>query len=287
MQHQLISDQLKVLINHAGAEICSVKNTRGVEYIWGGNVQVWARHAPVLFPIVGRLKNDVYTFNGHEYHLSQHGFARDMPFDLVKKNESCCIFELRETPETKRLYPFDFNLQISYELKGSVIFCAYTVKNPSAQSLFFSIGAHPGFNCPLNPDEKFEDYYLEFEHDKLVKTSLDAGLRLGTEKVHVEDKKLFLSKSLFDADALVFENNQVNKISLRSSKSDHGVTIGCAGWPYFGIWTKKGTSEFICLEPWYGITDGADAGGTLKKKAGILELVPQKEFSCSFWIEIL
>ncbi|HOZ86551.1 MAG TPA: aldose 1-epimerase family protein [Bacteroidia bacterium] len=287
MQHQLISEQLNVLINCAGAEICSVKNKRGTEYIWGGNAQVWARHAPVLFPIVGRLKNDVYTFNGSVYHLGQHGFARDTPFELVKKNETSCVFELCATPETRRLYPFDFNLQIGYELKGSRIYCTYTIKNPSGKPLIFSIGAHPGFYCPLGAGEKFEDYYLEFEHDTFMKTILEAGLRLGTEKFHVADKKLFLSESLFDNDALVFENNQVNKVSLRSSRSGYAVTVGCAGWPYFGIWGKKGNSEFICLEPWYGIADKADASGALEQKTGIITLAPQKDFNCSFWMEML
>jgi galactose mutarotase-like enzyme len=287
MQQQLISEQLNVLINHAGAEICSVKNMAGTEYIWRGNTLVWARHAPVLFPIVGRLKNDAYTVNGNVYHLGQHGFARDLPFELLKKNETGCVFELCATPETRRLYPFDFNLQIGYELKGNRIYCTYTINNPSEKPLLFSIGAHPGFNCPLGAGEKFEDYYLEFEHDTFMKTILDSGLRIGTEKLHLPGKKLFLSKTLFDADALIFENNQVNRVSLRSSKSGYAVTVDCAGWPYFGIWSKKGNSEFVCLEPWYGITDGAYAQGALEEKTGIIKLDPQKEFKCGFWMELL
>ncbi|MBL7930819.1 MAG: aldose 1-epimerase family protein, partial [Bacteroidia bacterium] len=159
----------------------------------------------------------------------------------------------------------------------------YDISNPVDLPLYFSVGAHPGFRCPLEEHETFEDYYLEFDSDKFDLSSLIEGLRDKTKKtISLENKRIPLTTELFDNDALVFENKQIDSVSLCSSKSSHKITMQCHDWPYFGIWTKKSCRDFICLEPWYGIADRIDSSQELSEKDGIIRLEPKKSFSCTF-----
>jgi galactose mutarotase-like enzyme len=283
MKTTLRNSELNVAVNFKGAEVCSVKNDKGVEYIWQAKKDVWARHAPILFPIVGKLKDDEFIFEDEPYSLPQHGFARDMDFDLISGEESSCCFRLSSNNETFRKYPFEFDLDVSHSLQRSTLITSYRVKNNSVGAMFFSIGAHPGFNCPLTPGEKFEDYYLEFENSSLQRTLLKEGL-ISDQKsdLQLKDKKLFLTPELFDQDALVFENSQINRVSLRSSVTSHSISMECKGWPFFGVWTKKGNRNFICLEPWHGIADHVSHDQKLNRKKGIITLPSAGEFKCSF-----
>lgn len=283
MELNLISETLSVTINHYGAEISSVKNNEGLEFIWQANKEVWPRHAPVLFPIVGKLQNNHFEYQGRSYEMGQHGFARDKLFELVEKNADSCTFRLGSNDESKKVYPFDFVFEINYLLQKNTLITSYKILNPSPFSLLFAVGAHPGFICPLTPGETFEDYYIEFEPATFIQTELKNGLRSTQKKPFVlDDHKLFLTKTLFDQDALVFENNQINSVSLRSLKSDHSVVMKCENWPCFGIWSKKGCREFVCLEPWYGIADKEGDVGDLEQKEGMISLEPEKQFNCSF-----
>jgi galactose mutarotase-like enzyme len=284
---ELRSDQLRVKINPKGAELSSVKTASGTECMWQGDKNIWPRHAPVLFPIVGRLKDNAYFFEDKSYTLSQHGFARDLDFELIAHSEAACTFRLMSSAETKSKFPFEFILDISYRVHENEIETFYSVKNPAGKILFFSIGAHPGFNCPLLPGENFSDYYLLFETSELVLSPLWQGLRTGDKTpLLLKENKLQLSPVLFYDDAMVFEHHQVQKISLCSSRSQSKITMMCKDWPYFGIWTKaesgKENPGFICLEPWYGIADKITSNGNLLEKEGVLTLAPGEEFSCSF-----
>ncbi len=283
MQTQLRSASLTVTINSIGAEVCSVKNNSALEFIWQAKKEVWARHAPVLFPIVGKLKNNFFIYNQQQYELPQHGFARDLEFELIDKNDNSCTFQLSSNETTKKTFPFEFIFQIRYGLEENKLTTQYTIFNPSSLLGYYSVGAHPGFNCPLLPGEKFEDYYLEFDTNHLQQTQLNNGLRVNAKStLELKDNKLQLTKNLFDNDALVFENSQVNTISLCSSTSKHKITLQCKNWPYFGVWAKKGTDEFVCLEPWYGIADSENSSQELLKKDGIIQLPPVSEFKGSF-----
>jgi galactose mutarotase-like enzyme len=283
MQISLFSTDLKIKINALGAELCSVKNNNGVEFIWQSEKDVWPRHAPVLFPIVGKLKDNSFSFNNNKFELPQHGFARDMEFELVSSEPGTCTFRLASNDETKKKYPFDFVFDINYILNGSTLTTNYSVKNNSGDKIYFSVGAHPGFNCPLMSNEKFEDYILEFEEGVYKQTLLEGGLLSeDTKNIELSHNQLPLSLSLFDRDALVLENNQVNKISLKHRSGFSQITMHCEGWPYFGIWSKKGCNRFVCLEPWYGVADSNKAEGDISKKKGILSLEAGKEFKASF-----
>ena len=283
MINALRSSFLTVSINSLGAEICSVKNTNGLEFIWQADAEIWARHAPVLFPIVGKLKDNSFIFENNTYELPQHGFARDLEFELLEKNNSSCTFQLSSSGQSKKKYPFDFIFQINYRLDKNKLVTNYKIVNPANKIIYFSVGAHPGFKCPLLPDETFEDYYLEFESSSYKKTELRDGLLREEKKTFtVKDNKLFLSKHVFDNDALVFENSQVRSIRLCSSRSPHKIILTCNDWPYFGIWSKKNCSNFVCLEPWFGIADTENSNQQLDQKKGIIKLEARKEFNCSF-----
>ena len=270
-------------INSFGAEVISVKDNNLVEFIWQGDKVVWARHAPVLFPIVGKLKNDRFIVENKNYELPQHGFARDMNFETVVENNNSCAFRLSSGIETYSKFPFDFIFEIKYALTDNILTTFYTVKNPSEKQIYFSLGAHPGFNCPLLTNETFEDYYLEFEMGTLKTTELYNGLlKVLKNELSLPNKTLALSSSLFDNDALVFEDNQIHSVNLCSNKSAYKIEMECRDWPYFGIWTKKGQSRFICLEPWFGAADSIDTDRQFANKKGILTLLPLTEFNCSF-----
>ncbi len=285
MQTQLTSEFLQITINHFGAELSSVKNKEGLEFMWQADKDVWPRHAPVLFPIVGKLKNNQYFLNENPYTLGQHGFARDRMFDRIENTTSSCTFQLLSDSESKKNYPFDFAFQIRFDLHKNTLNTHYTVINSSNDELFFSVGAHPGFRCPLLPNESFEDYNLLFEKDTFQLTELSDGL-LGKNKhtLRLPNNCMTLSKTTFDKDALVFENSQINKISLYSTKSSHSITMNCEQWPYFGIWSKKSSSDFVCLEPWFGVADSIDSNQEFTEKRGIIKLAPKKEFRSRFSI---
>ena len=283
MQHKLFSENIIVTINSQGAEVVSVKNKNEIEFMWQGQKEIWARHAPVLFPIVGKLKDNEFEYKERLYSLPQHGFARDMEFSLIHSEPSSCTYRLNSSEETKNKFPFDFVFEISYLLQHNSLTTTYKVANHSAHMLYFSVGAHPGFNCPLSENESFEDYFIEFEKNSITQTLLDKGLLSDKKKtLQLHNGILPITKTLFDADALIFENKQISRISLCSKKTNHKISMECKDWPYFGIWSKKSCEQFICLEPWHGITDPIHTNKSLVGKKGILALEQDKTFNCSF-----
>jgi len=286
MVYTLNSEALCLRVNSMGAELNSVQNKSGFEYIWQADPAVWQRHAPVLFPIVGKLNNNRYTYRQNNYSLTQHGFARDQEFSLVYQNEKELMFELKSGENTKTIYPFDFCLQLGYVLQKSALICSYNVKNTGSNTLLFSIGAHPGFNVEHSQNGA-EGPYLEFEKDELLVTQLNAGLLSDTKRrLALPNKRLDVCSELFEKDALVMENNQINALSLCLNMDGRKVEMSCADWPYFGIWSKpspkNGAINFVCLEPWQGIADAENHNGNLENKKGILHLESGKSFVASF-----
>ena len=279
--HSISNKLISISVSSLGAELISLKSNN-TELIWQADKAVWQRYAPVLFPIVGKLNSN------REYPLTQHGFARDKEFVLVEEKDDCLEFELTANEETLTLYPFHFSLRIRYELETSGINIKYIVFNPNGENLAFSIGAHPGFNCKRVVGESLEDFYLEFVNAKeLIAEKLKDGFLSGENySIKLNENKLLLSTDLFNNDALVFKNKQIEKIKFCSKRSKIEITINCKDWPYFGIWTKKGSDAFVCLEPWYGITDSINANGHINTKEGIQLLDPYGSFEASFSLEI-
>lgn len=274
---------ISVSVNSLGAELTSIKK-ENTELLWQSDKAVWPRYAPVLFPIVGKVKNDQYTYKDSIYKLTQHGFARDKEFVLTEQSESALEFELTANEETLKIYPFHFTFRIRYELQDSTLKVEYIVFNPDKDNLLFSVGAHPGFNCKRVNGESLNDFYLEFkDKNELIIEKLSEGLLSGeTLVLKLNAGKLQLSTALFDNDALVFKNTQIGSVKLCSAKSKQQITMNCKDWPYFGVWTKKGSDAFVCLEPWYGITDTKQNLGDLTMKEGILELKQNSKFEAFF-----
>lgn len=278
---------LKVTAKTAGAELTSVfHKVLNKELLWNANANFWSRHAPVLFPIVGKLKNNTFTHQGKYYQLPQHGFARDTDFELESQTENSLTFLLKSNAETHLKYPFDFELRLAYTLEDTRLHTQYFVKNTGIKNMAFSIGAHPAFVCPVYENEAFTDYYLEFEKtETLERYLLTDGLFNGqTEQIMTASNRLDLNEELFLKDAVVFKNMQSTYMILKSKKSDYKLKFTFQDFPYFGIWSKAG-SGFICLEPWCGISDSFDFKGELHQKEGIEMVTPNQSFERIFSME--
>jgi galactose mutarotase-like enzyme len=263
-----------------GAELQSLldKNTV-INYLWSGDANYWGKFSPVLFPIVGALKNNTYTHNGQNYELARHGFARDMEFAYEKLAEDEILFTLTHNVDTLKNFPFAFQLNLRYKLANHTLFCTYEVINPAQQNLFFSVGGHPAFAVPLTKNTTFEDYFLQLNNDeKLSIHQISGGLVCDeTTSILLNQGKLGLNRKLFYTDALVFKALKSDTISLLNTQNKHGLHFNFKGFPYFGIWAAK-DANFVCLEPWCGIADGINHTQELTKKEGINCLPPN-----GFW----
>jgi galactose mutarotase-like enzyme len=290
MIFSLTNDSINILISSLGAELRSLKtNSNDLEYIWQADPLFWPRHAPLLFPIVGKLKNNSYIYNNKEYSLPQHGFARDKEFEVTDLAEDKIIFKLNADKESVNNYPFDFELLISYQLVQQKVIISYEVFNPASEPLLFSIGTHPGFRCPLIPNERFDDYYLLFEHkETLIKHKIREGLLSGESEFALQNKnRLLLQKQMFQDDALVFKSFKSSYVILKNRQNPHQIKIIMEDFPYLGIWTKPSEEAyFLCIEPWLGIADSVHSDGKLEKKEGIITLQGGKKFNCSYNIEV-
>jgi len=273
---------LSASIKHAGAELFSLIDNQNKEYMWNGNPDFWPKHSPILFPIVGSLKNDTYIFDEKEYHLSRHGFARDKEFELIDKTESSATFSLSYNEETLQKYPFKFELQIIYNLEENKLNIGYKVINKGETPLPFSIGAHPAFSLP----EEFSNYSLQFEKEEKLEYSLleDGLISNTTATLETSNNTVPLNYKLFENDALVFKKLESNSLTILENSKQY-IKVDFEDFPSLGIWTKEKAS-FICIEPWFGYSDTLEKFGDLFKKEGIIVLEANQTFNTSFDIEI-
>ncbi|MGB3617204.1 MAG: aldose 1-epimerase family protein [Catalinimonas sp.] len=276
----LENDLLSVAIQSKGAELTRIYHRpQGREYLWSGDPAVWGRHAPILFPIVGALRDNTYRFQGQGYTLRRHGFARNLPFELISQDEKQVVFELESTADTRAHYPFAFRLQVGYTLDGARLRVTWLVTNADDEAaMWFSIGAHPAF--ALKPDDRVSDYLLWFDHPERADRHLlgEGGLFDGRTELAVEGESLPLDARTFDRDALVFTDLRSERLTLRNRLGDHRVELRFPGFPYFGVWAPAGTDAFVCLEPWHGLADAHDAPGDLTEKRGIRSLAAGETF---------
>ena len=290
MTYTLENELCRVQVQAHGAELSSLqrKDLGNLEYIWPADPAVWGRHAPVLFPIVGRLPQDEYQHQGRTYRLPQHGFARDQEFTLVRQTAAELTLELQASDATRAVFPFEFSLQISYRLAGPQLTIGWDVRNPGTGELLFSIGAHPAFRCPLVAGEAFEDYEFGFDHPvSFGRHLLEGGLLTGeTAPVLQQQATLPLRYDLFAQDALVLKHFDFTHLTLRSRRSGRAVRLRFDGFPCLGLWTKGSGAPFVCIEPWHGIASTVGDSGELADKEGILALAPGQEFSTSYSITI-
>ncbi|MFH1652901.1 MAG: aldose 1-epimerase family protein [Pseudomonadota bacterium] len=280
--HQIQNPYLQIAVKKQGAELTSIRSqTTGIEYLWQADPKIWGRHAPILFPIVGRLKDDRYLLNGKEYQMAQHGFARDREFTLDHQSYNSLHLILEHDEKTLEQFPFRFQLYVGYELVNASLLIHYHVTNLDIIPMFFSIGAHPGFRCPLIEGERYEDYHLKFEKEESLKRFFiteDGLITDNSAQIALQNQTLPLSHTLFNQGALVFKSLQSKKITLKNRKNEHGVSVSSYGFTNLGIWAKP-EADFVCIEPWRGYGDIETASGLLEEKEGIVRLNPREKFT--------
>ncbi|SEK20343.1 Galactose mutarotase [Carnobacterium iners] len=272
------NEYLTVVIKEKGAELAKVYNkVDAFDYLWTGNSQYWGRQAPILFPIIGKLNEDAYTIGEKEYTMSQHGFAREFDFELVSQSDKQALFSLSANEQTKKMYPFDFKLQITYLLEEKNLAVHYSVENLSETiKLPFSLGAHPGFNIPLNNDGVFSDYQLTFEpalKNSVNVLEIDDGpfpFITGNNKelALTKENVLELDYQTFDNGLLIIDEN-VASVTLSSPLSKNSITLEVSEFPYLTLWTVENKkAPFLCIEPFYGLPDQIGKIGDLYDKKG-------------------
>lgn len=279
---QLKNDDLEVTCKKLGAELTSIKY-KGHEYLWQADSKFWGRHAPVLFPIVGKLKDNECIVKNKKYNMSQHGFARDMEFDVFAQTTNSITFILTNNEETMKKYPFEFELYIKYEIIDNKVLVKYTVVNSGNDNMFFSIGGHPAFNI----DGEFDDCTIEFDKNETQnKIFVEDGFIKFTDEVRLSNTNVLkLRNDSFSDDAIIFKDLESSTVTL-TSKGDRKVKMNISGFPYLGIWSKE-NAPFVCIEPWFGIADTKEHDGVFRKKKGIIELDIGAEFEASYTIEVL
>ncbi|MFP7492824.1 aldose 1-epimerase family protein [Terribacillus saccharophilus] len=282
------NDVLTVEIAEMGAEIRSVLHTETqLSYMWSGDAAYWGRVSPVLFPIVGRLKDGSYTTEGKTYELSQHGFLRDEVFEVKEAQAASVVFSLESNGKYQEVYPYEFRVEIRYWLQMDQLHVEWRVYNlETEKQMFFSIGAHPAFRLPLKSGEHPADYKL---HVKPVQDEQVTAYTLADGLVHETAEPAVLpampiQASLFENDALIYDH--IEEVRLQSSEGN-GVSVSLQDFPYVGIWSKyddasKTIAPFVCIEPWFGIADTTDSTGVLSQKKGIQKLDPEAVFMTSY-----
>jgi galactose mutarotase-like enzyme len=290
MNHAIENDFLKIAVQETGAELCQIQSTvTGKDFLWDADPDVWASHAPVLFPVIGAIKDGFVKYKGKQYSVPRHGFIRNNAnVKLVDQTANSLTFGLKFNEETLEIYPFQFEFLITYSLEANKLTVNHKVINHGDTEMLFSLGGHPAFKCPLHEDEAYEDYYLEFyavENDStwlLEKNGLVGNV---TKPIFENTNILHLNKHLFDNDALIFKHLVSKQVSLRSIKSSQVITVHYDDFKYLGIWAKPG-GNFVCIEPWLGIADNADSDQNFETKEGILKLGTTETFEAKFVIEV-
>ncbi len=279
-------------IDTMGAQLISLQNASGMEYLWQGDPMYWNGRAPILFPIVGELRNERTMINGREYNMKRHGFARRMEFAKLSSTPSSAVFSLQASEQTQNQYPFEFVLMVTYRFHESALITEFNVTNLGKEPMPFVIGGHPAFNCPLSNDECFEDWAVEFEQNEtadcpqfdLEKRIISFQKRISILK---NEKTILLQHSLFNQDALVFDSLKSKKIKLYSRKSGQGVEMDFADFPYLGIWSAANNAPFVALEPWTGCDTAEDEDDNFLGKRGMKLLQPQQNAVNSFTVTML
>lgn len=284
------NDFLSIGVLSKGAELCSIqKKQTGKEYLWQADPNIWANHSPILFPIVGGLKNSSYTYEGKEFHLPRHGFVRNNSnIRLKSQTETGLVFSLHHSAETLKVYPFKFELEISYYLINNALIVSHRVINKDFKNIYFSIGGHPAFKVPVYEEENYNDHYLEFDSKMDLETHIlnkEGLISSATRKITENDSRIALHKDLFKKDALIFKNIQSKKVALISKRSGKILTVEYSDFKDLGIWAKPG-APFVCIEPWLGFADTENSTGDIKTKEGIMELMPSETFNASYTITI-
>ncbi|MDE6657536.1 MAG: aldose 1-epimerase family protein [Oscillospiraceae bacterium] len=284
MLYELKKGNLKLTADSFGAELHSIQFNK-LEYLWQCG-DAWKRYAPILFPFICSPENRTYQANGKEYHMkANHGFARDLEFNLLEQTENSITFQLDSNPETLAQYPYQFQFKIKYTILDNGVKIEHTVINTDNKPIYFYIGGHPAFNCPLEPNENFTDYIVEYETEETVTRMIhnQPVVLLENEKI------LHMTRELFDYDAIILANPKSKKISLKSKNSCHAVTVEFPESECIAVWSPMhdDRAKFVCLEPWTSVpTNYDDSELDIEKKAHAIQLDANQKYHYSYSIKI-
>jgi galactose mutarotase-like enzyme len=276
MVHYIENDKLIVGVKEFGCELTSIKSKEsGYEYLWQGNPDIWSGQSPILFPIVGRLIDDKYYLDGKEYTMPKHGFARKMPWDFIGKTENSMSFILRDTEDTRKIYPYAFEVTVTYTIDGNNLSVSHDIKNCNNSVMYFSLGAHPAFNCAIGDVLSFD----ENETLHTEKIDLVQSLRLPEKLLVLDNKKdIIITEDIFNEDALILSDIKSENLTLNISEGNKKIKFNLGGAPYLGIWAKPG-APYVCIEPWCGVNDDQIKRDDFSEKDGIHSVESNETFN--------
>ncbi len=275
MIHSIENEHLKLSVKSFGCEITSIKskNTE-YEFMWQGNPQIWSGQAPILFPIIGRLIDDKYIFDGKEYTMEKHGFARRNEWEFITGDKNSMTFRLTDNENTRTMYPFSFELRVTFTLDENTLKVKHEVENKTDGTMYFSLGAHPAFNCEIGDKLTFS----KNEELKTEKIDLVRSLRLpGKFSFPQDNGTITITKDIFNEDALILSSFESDSLTLHSDNNSRKIKFTFGNAPYLGIWAKPGAS-YVCIEPWYGVNDSLEKKDAFSKKDAINALGKNETF---------
>lgn len=291
MIHTIQNNCLTVAVTEYGAELQSIRDTQGTEYLWQGDPEYWGDRSPTLFPFIGRLTNNSYKYLGNTYHMGIHGFAAASHFSVAEHKSDRIVLELSDSPATREQYPFAFTLLITYALQEKSLQVTYRVENRDSKTIPFGIGGHPGFNVPLITGEQFEDYELEFSYPcQPDRVGFSPAVYLnGHDEAYPlqEDRLIGLHHDLFDEDAVILKN-MAREVTLCSKRSGKGVTVSYPDMPYLGIWHWPQTdAPYVCIEPWSSLPSRQNVVEEFTCKSDLIQLSPSKKYESTWSITVI
>lgn len=290
MEVSIFNDKLCLTVDTVGAQMMHLRDADGVEYIWQGDPAYWTDRSPLLFPFIGRMTGGRYTLEGKEYPMPLHGFAKSCEFSIPYHNQTRLSMRLSSTPETMTWYPYSFSLEVTYTLRKNTVEVRYSVFNSDKKTMHFAIGAHPGFNCPLLPDEKFEEYTLTFSErcvpDRVGFTQAVYVSGQDTPYPLQDGRTIPLHHDLFEDDAIILKH-AARQVILQSRKSGRGVCIDYPDMPYVGFWhAEKTEAPYICIEPWSSLPDRQDITEEWSCRSDFLHLESGKTYETGYCITL-
>lgn len=295
MNINISNAQIQMTISTLGAQPHSIIRDN-TQYLWQGTEDTWPEHAPVLFPVVGRCLNNKIEVGGKFYPMPQHGFAKDMTFTVTEKTQTSAVFLLESNEETLKMYPYAFRFFVTYTLEENKITTVFRIENTSTEIMFFGIGGHPGYCCPLNDEGDFTDWVLEFDCDEplyavpVTPQGVICAPKNNTEKVHIEQEHgiVPLKKELFIPDAMIFENLHSKTVAIRHKSQKKGVKVNFSEFDTVAVWTLLPEhAKYVCIEPWHSMAHIEGEGYALKDKKGIQSLAPGQARTYTFMTELL
>lgn len=276
----LKNGKLTVDIDTLGAQLASIRDANGTEYLWQGDPNIWARRAPILFPFIGRLKDSAYLLDGVPYTIPTHGFARDTEFNVVEQDERHAAFQITDTEETRKVYPFSFSLTVTYTLEENQLIKSHRVENRSRRAMLYELGAHDGFRAPIEPGSSMAQWSVRLPGvDAIRPYGMNEALLLTQPEKHWElpQGKLALTPWTYGGlDTVILDTPAQATAVLTDHTGRPRVSVSFPDFPFVGVWTanKPFDTGYVCIEPWSSLPDAAFVGRELRDKRGVRSLAP-------------